>query len=718
MSGYDSIEVLKNVEGIQHRPSMYVGDVSNEEGYKNTVWEVISNAFDEHLAGYGNEVCFSFDPATRVVAVRDKGRGIPNGWNQQEERHNLDLVFTHIHSGSKFDNENYAFSSGLHGVGNTAVNALSEFLVCVSCRRERSAIATFKHGRLARVLELPGSAVTGTYVFFRLDDGYFPYHDLAREEIVRKAQGLCNVSTSLSFYLDWGGEIELIESAGMAASLREKLGEYRHVVDSPLELSYAGKEGYAQVYLDWVYSNEHVSQVYTNGVEQTQGGTHVQALIHNVRKLIKERTGQEFKANDVREGMVLGMSIMIPGPQYASQTKEKLTSPQAKVLINQLFETNNDYLVARHTAIEGVATYLRQVLKKRNEYLDSRIEKKASKHLLPGKLLDCISRDLTVNELMVTEGDSAGATAKSVRECQFQAIIPIRGKPINVEKTSLKRVLNFESIRNVVQAVGTGLGQNFDYEKLRYGKIILMSDADADGYQINALLLSLFYKYMPELLLKGHVYVASPPLYCLHEGKRNSYFANRTELERFLLKKQGIPVEVHRHYNGVCRGVMWEQKVITDVLDWLGRTIADKGKAQSGIFASTGLPCKIHCFMGHVLVTLGYRTFRNHYVFRSDTLETITELKDITGEERPFAVIHRVLNLEGYRITRLKGLGQMNEDEIWDLLIDPERRVLKQINFVEAAHTYRHFSLIMGNDAFYRKALIDNSELSIYELDV
>jgi DNA gyrase subunit B len=556
-ANYDatSIAVLEGLEAVRKRPGMYIGSTA-ASGLHHLVWEVVDNAVDEHLAGHATEINVTV-LGDGGVAVTDNGRGIPVGPHPKQKVPAVEVVMTQLHAGGKFDQQAYAVSGGLHGVGLSVVNALSERTEVEVCRNGGRHRMAFARGRRTAELERTGKTrQTSTTVRFWPDPEIFETTTFDADTIVTRLRETCllNLGLRIEFADLRDGRRESFEyRRGLADFVSQLVGDDETVLDSPVILQHAervdGKSLAFDLALNWVSSGvEERMRSYVNVIRTADGGTHEEGFRKALTGTLN-RWGQANRAfrkgdpaltgDDLRDGLVAVLSVKMPDPQFEGQTKAKLGSALMRGFVERCVnEGLQSWLDANATLGRRVckqaqlAARAREAARHARELTRRKGLLDTSSAGLPGKLADCSSRNPEECELYVVEGDSAGGSSKLARDRQTQAILPLRGKVLNVEKAQLRRVLANAEIQHLIRAIGTGIGDDFDYSRLRYHKVIAMADADVDGGHITTLLLTFFYRMMPKLVDGGHVYLAQPPLYQLRKGTKQAYALTEQERER------------------------------------------------------------------------------------------------------------------------------------------------------------------------------------------
>jgi len=534
-----SIGMLEGLEAVRHRPSMYIG-APDKKGLHHLVWEIVDNSIDEFLNGFGDAITVTLHKAGDSVTVVDNGRGIPVGMHPKFKMPTLELILTKLHSGGKFgDGASYIRSGGLHGVGSSVVNALSKKLIATIKRDGYEWTQTFKRGKPADKLERVGpNRLHGTSIYFEPDPEIFRVTHFDGEWIKTRLDDIAYIHHGLkiTFKNEVTGEsFDLTHPGGLPEFLTKLVTEAQHPVVNAQPF-YGLKEGdeKIEVMLQWTQSTDEVFRSYVNGIRTSDGGTHESGLKSGVVKAIrnfmethdvKAPKGVEITANDIREGLVGILSIFIRDPAFQGQTKEKLNNPEMTAIIEGYIRpTLEGWLNANMKMADELVGRIIMAAKARLASREAAQEVKrksatSRKLSLPGKLRDCKSTDQEESELFLVEGDSAGGSATMGRNNHTQAILPLRGKVLNTEGLTLTKAMAHQELADVVTAIGAGVGDHLNLNNLRYGKVILLMDADADGHHITTLMLTFFFRFMPELIRKGHLYVAQPPLYRIDVGK-------------------------------------------------------------------------------------------------------------------------------------------------------------------------------------------------------
>ena len=793
-NSYDasSIQVLEGLEAVRKRPAMYIG-TTGSRGLHHLVNEVVDNAIDEALAGHCDKVVVSIN-LDGSCSVTDNGRGIPVDLHIAEGRSAVEVVMTTLHAGGKFSDSSYKVSGGLHGVGVSCVNALSIWLRVDVHRDGFHWKQRYKRGVPAYPLEKVGpTELKGTKVTFQPDPEIF------EETIEFSAERLASRLRELA-YLNPGVAIELhdlpneSEQAwcyeGGLVSFVEHLNRDRNPLHPDPVAIHGAREGLeVDLALQWTSAYNELLYSFANNINTLEGGTHVSglkaALTRTVNAyatsagLLKELKGATISGEDIREGLTAILSVKIADPQFEGQTKTKLGNSEAKGLTESV--TNEQlaiYFEENPAVAKGIikrsidAARVRAAARKARDLARRKSLLEGSN--LPGKLADCQERDPALCELYLVEGDSAGGSAKQGRDRRTQAILPLRGKIINVEKARLDRMLSNQEVRTIISALGTGIGAEFDLEKLRYHRVIIMTDADVDGSHIRTLLLTFFYRQMGELVQKGHLYIAQPPLYRIKRGKKERYLKDDTELEAFLvgsglgslrfetavgvLAGEELSAAVHVLNRYVARLKLHERLVSPDVLDiWFLsggldelQDLSDE-RARLDLFVQNlerWLPelnqptaeLEVNPLTGERVVVLsGYRegvhrALRFGGASESGDLDHFRNIRRNLAELLPLPVVlggGEPINTwwalqdvlmrtvaKGYDIQRYKGLGEMNPDQLWHTTMNPTARTLVRVEVENQTDADEVFTVLMGDAVEPRRQFIERNALNVRNLDI
>jgi DNA gyrase subunit B len=564
------IEVLEGLEAVRKRPGMYIG-TTGINGVHHLVWEIVDNSIDEAMAGYADEIHIEIEP-DNVIRVTDNGRGIPTDIQHKTGRPAAETVFTVLHAGGKFGGGSYKVSGGLHGVGAAVVNALSRFLEYRIHRDGKIYYQRFEQGISTGDMEIIGETdKTGSEVCFRPDESIFTESiEYSFETLSNRVQELAYLNRDLKISIrdsreEEIKEIEYLYSGGIKSYV-EYLNENKDTLfDEPIFLEDEQDEIIVEVALQHT-TGYHLNLLsFANNIHTHEGGTHESGFKSALTRVVNDYARKSdllkeddpnFLGEDVREGLTAIVSIKHPDPQFEGQTKTKLGNSEVRTIVDRLFSTNFERFLMENPQVgksifekAKLASSARVAAKRAREMTRQKSGLEISN--LPGKLADCTSKDPEISELFIVEGNSAGGSAKQGRSRLFQAILPIRGKILNVEKASIDRILNNEEIRSLFTAMGTGFGEDFDIEKARYHKLIIMTDADVDGAHIRTLLLTLFFRYMRPAIEAGYIYVAQPPLYQVKQGKQSVYLDSDEALEQHLATLPESPKPSVQRYKGL-----------------------------------------------------------------------------------------------------------------------------------------------------------------------
>ncbi|RLB54339.1 MAG: DNA topoisomerase (ATP-hydrolyzing) subunit B [Deltaproteobacteria bacterium] len=798
--GEKSIQVLEGLEAVRKRPGMYIGDVHDGSGLHHLVWEVVDNGVDEHLAGHCKLLRIVIHPDDSIT-VSDDGRGIPVGMHEKGVSA-AEVVMTVLHAGGKFDNDSYKVSAGLHGVGVSAVNAVSEWLKMEIHRGGSVWYQEYERGApQGPIRELGKAQRTGTSISFKPDTTIFTNTGFSFETLNNRLREIS--------FLNAGLTIEIVDEREDGKSITHHfeggIREFVHNLNqhkTPLhdEVIYIidKRDGVEiELAMQWSDAYNETIHCYTNNVNNRDGGTHLTglrtALTRTINtygqgaKLLKDLKNP-LSGEDVREGLTCIVSVKHPDPSFDSQTKSKLVSSEVKGIVESIVSDKlGQYLEENPKSAQKVigktvmAAKAREAARKAREMVQRKGVLDAS--TLPGKLADCQSKDPTESEVYIVEGDSAGGSAKQGRERRFQAILPLRGKILNVERARFERMLSSAEIGTLITALGCGVegGGNFNIDKLRYHQVIIMTDADVDGSHIRTLLLTFFYRQMREIIDKGYLYIAQPPLYKAKKGKKSQYLKDDPSLARYLLdlgleslvvrtKGGQVPLTgepLRRLFNDLLR---WralvrgaERRAAPLVLEALIRAteldaagLSDRAKVDAAVEQMNAyvaahdeeiapIDVEITQDEEHDCLQLGVTprgSSRTTTIgFELLNAGDIAELREIwhgvadLGEPPFYAIVgdkepELVGGIDdlwkwvdrrakkGISIQRYKGLGEMNPEELWETTMDPDTRTLLQVRIDDAIEAEDIFTILMGDQVEPRREFIEKNALNVKNLDI
>ena len=796
--GADSIKVLRGLEAVRKRPGMYIGDTDDGSGLHHMVYEVVDNAIDEALAGHADRVMVVLNPDGSVM-VDDNGRGIPVDIHEEEGISAAEVIMTQLHAGGKFDQNSYKVSGGLHGVGVSVVNALSDWLELTIWRNGKEHSCRFEHGETAKSLEVVGDAEggrKGTRVTFHASAETFTMTEYNFKTLEHRLRELAFLNSGVRIILRdersaEHAESELFYEGGVEAFCRYLDRSKNPVFDPPITVR-GEKDGITVEASLWWNDGYHENVLsFTNNIPQKDGGTHLSGFRGALTRVMNNYASSSgiaskekvtLSGEDAREGLTCVLSVKVPDPKFSSQTKEKLVSSEVRPAVEgMVYEKLSEWFEenpkdARSVVMKIVeAAQAREAARKARELTR---KKGNDVNSLPGKLAQCQERDPTKSELFIVEGDSAGGSAKQGRNRNNQAVLPLRGKILNVERARFDRMLGSQEIGTLITALGTGIGRDeFDIEKLRYHKVIIMTDADVDGAHIRTLLLTFFYRQMPELIEGGYLYIAQPPLYKVARGKSEVYLKDQRSLEDYLLDS-GIDgagmtlangevlagpdlkrvVEEARKVKALMSNLppslprfVMEQAAIAGALD--PAVLADEKQAQKladkiaerlnaiapeterGWAGSPNAEGGIR-FMRTVRGVTETRTLdgamlnsaeaRKLHEMAESLDENYAKAATFERKERkitvrsPSDLIDGVM-IEGERgiaMQRYKGLGEMNADQLWETTLDPEARTLLQVRVEHVDEADQIFSNLMGDMVEPRRDFIMDNALSVENLDI
>ncbi|MDA7550993.1 DNA topoisomerase (ATP-hydrolyzing) subunit B [Rhodobacteraceae bacterium] len=793
--GADSIKVLKGLEAVRKRPGMYIGDTDDGSGLHHMVYEVVDNGIDEALAGHADHVSVKIN-ADNSISVSDNGRGIPVDIHEEEGVSAAEVIMTQLHAGGKFDSNSYKVSGGLHGVGVSVVNALSVWLELRIWRNGKEHYAKFENGETSEHLKVVGDAGDrrGTEVRFLASTETFSNLEYSFDILEKRLRELAFLNSGVRIILEDLRPAEALKSelffeGGVKEFVKYLDRSKTSALPEPIFMSGERDDIGVEVAMWWNDSYHENVLPFTNNIPQRDGGAHLAgfrgALTRTINNYaqssgIAKKEKINFTGDDAREGLTCVLSVKVPDPKFSSQTKDKLVSsevrPAVEGLVNEKlgewFEENpNEAKIIVGKIIE--AALAREAARKAREL--TRRKTAMDVNYLAGKLKDCSEKDPAKSEVFLVEGDSAGGSAQTGRDRRTQAVLPLRGKILNVERARFDRMLNSQEIGNLVMALGTGIGRDeFNIEKLRYHKIVIMTDADVDGAHIRTLLLTFFYRQMPALIEGGFLYIAQPPLFKVSRGKSEVYLKDQAALEDYLIQ-QGVEGAVLKLSGGseiagqdLVR-VVEEARQLKRVLDafptYYPRHILEQA-AIAGAFVPGVVDADLKGTADKVAERLNLiaeeyergwqgRITQDHGIRLTRILRGVEEARNLDGpmlrsgeahkagsftqslqetysaaaslhrKERsqmifgPLSLLQAILDEgeKGLSLQRYKGLGEMNPGQLWETTLDPDARTFLQVKIDDAAEADDLFTKLMGDVVEPRREFIQKNALNVANLD-
>jgi len=796
--GADSIKVLKGLEAVRKRPGMYIGDTDDGSGLHHMVYEVVDNAIDEALAGHCDTINIILN-ADGSVTVNDNGRGIPTDIQEEEAISAAEVIMTQLHAGGKFDQNSYKISGGLHGVGVSVVNALSQKLTLRIWRKGKTHEMTFTHGDADGALKVVGEAgdKTGTEVTFLPSTDTFTMVEYDFATLEHRFRELAFLNSGVHINLSDHRGVEPVSTdlhyeGGLDAFVRYLDRAKTPVLDTPIFITSERDSLTVEVAMWWNDSYHENVLCFTNNIPQRDGGTHLAgfrgALTRTINNYalssgVAKREKISLTGDDAREGLTCVLSVKMPDPKFSSQTKEKLVSSEIRPVVESAVGDALGQWFEEHPAeaksivmkiVEAAAA--REAARKARDL--TRRKGALDISSLPGKLADCQERDPAKSELFIVEGDSAGGSAKQARNRKNQAVLPLRGKILNVERARFDKMLSSVEIGTLITALGAGIGrEDFNIEKLRYHKIIIMTDADVDGAHIRTLLLTFFFRQMPEIIERGHLYIAQPPLYKVKRGQSGQYLKDEDALEDYLIdagledavltlgsgeeragadlreivveavKIRSILETLHSRYakfiveQVAISGALNPQQLeddanARDAADYIARRLdllsddLERGW-QGSVIENGGLSFtrelrgvkEVHNIDGALIGSADARRLDQkaaHLQSIYGQTATLRRKDTVINIHSPTNLLEAVLSVgqKGLTLQRYKGLGEMNPDQLWETTLDESVRTLLQVHVRELDEADDMFAKLMGDVVEPRREFIQENALAVANLDV